>query len=227
MKVVLATIDPQVAQLRSSLLGRKDFVVAGVTSATAIQNTVQHEHPEVLVIDMALPDTPGDGVCAEIKGNPDTAGTVVVMLVDAGDEWMEDRARQAGADHVLPKPVELGRLEQLLGDILRAPLRKAVRVPIRIKIEGATSVGEMRGESLDISSTGMRVLVADCDLESGFVIWLKFEMSPELPPMICKGEVTRLSKGRDGYQVGLRFISFNGEGANVLRRFLRSQGASD
>ncbi len=225
MKILLATIDPDVAALRQNLLARSTFQVRGVTSAIAAANAVRFDHPEVAVLDIALPDIAGDEVARDLKADPAAKGTVLVLLVE-DDEWMIERARSAGADHVLAKPVKVEDLEALLAGLLHTNLRKAVRVPIRIKIDGASNAGELRGESLDISATGMRMRMASCDFEAGFALWLKMQVSEESAPVICKAEVTRILQSGDGYQVGLKFVSFNGEGAAVLRRFLRDQGAA-
>ena len=225
LKILLATTDPGAKALGKSLLARREFRVMGTVSGVEALNKIKFEHPDVAILDYALPDMNGDDVCRDIKGDPDVQGTIVAVAIEAGDAWLEERARAAGADHVLDKPLRMEAVEAWLAEVMKAPLRRAVRVPVRIKVEGASSMGEMRGEAVDLSTSGIRFIMTECDLETGYSLWLKFSLGDDTPPVVCKGTVVRLVRQRSGYEVALRFTSFNGDGAPILRRFLRANGA--
>lgn len=225
IKILLASTDQRLAKVRDTLQSRRGFRLLYSASAIETFNQVKFEHPDIVLLDFELPDMSGDEVCRGLKADPQTRGTVIAMLVAEGDEWFKQRAEAAGADTVLPKPVPPPVLENWIAGVIHAPIRKAIRVPIRIKVDGATSAGELRGESVDISTTGMRMFMAQCDLEAGFSLWLKFQLEASLPAIVCKAEVMRVAHSDKGYHVGLKFTSFNGEGGPILRKFLRAHGA--
>ncbi len=226
LKVLIATAEAtSVARVRQSLLGRDEYHIVGTTSGVEALNKAKFEHPEVAVIDIALPDLSGDEVCREIRRDPDLSATIVGIMAEKGDEFFEQRARDAGANQVLSKPLDPVEIDAWLGKILAASVRRSVRLPLRIKVAGATSMGEMRGESLDLSSTGIRFDMTTCNLEAGYSIWLKFQISADTPPIVCKGEVVRVINKGGRYEVAVKFASFNGDGGPILRRFLRAQGA--
>ena len=227
LKILLASTEPGSAALGKSLLARKEYRVMGSTSGVDALNKVKFEHPDIAILDYALADMNGDEVCREIKADPDVRGTIVAVAIVAGDAWLESRAKEAGADHVLDKPLEIEVVETWLAEVMKAPLRRAVRVPLRIKVEGASSMGEMSGDAIDLSTSGLRFLMRNCELETGYSVWLKFRLGEDTPPVVCKGQVVRLVRQGSGYEIAVKFTSFNGDGAPILRRYLRSQGAGE
>jgi DNA-binding response OmpR family regulator len=227
LKVLLVSHDPDVAQVRKSLLNRQEIQILTSTSGVDAYNKVKFDHPELAVIDIALHDVSGDEVCRDIKNDVHTRGTIVALLIDSGDDWFASRAREAGADLIFHKPLQVGDLEKTVAKILSAPLRKALRVVVRVKVDGASGLGEMRGESVDISSNGMQFQMSNCELEKGYSLWLKFQLADDQPAVVCKAEVVRVMHQSSTYRVGVQFSAFNGDGAAVLRKFLREKGASD
>ena len=93
-------------------------------------------------------------------------------------------------------------------------------------VDGSAAVGEMRGESMDISVTGIQVRMQKCPLEQGFALWLKFQLNEDLPTVVCKGTVARILQQEGEYRVGVQFKGFQGEGMAVLRKFLRLKGTA-
>ena len=68
------------------------------------------ERPDIILLDLQLPDMHGEEVLAELRRQPQTARTpVAVLSADSGPAQME-RLRAAGADAYFPKPIEIARL---------------------------------------------------------------------------------------------------------------------
>lgn len=223
---ILFVAAPQVVEpLRNSLLARKDFSVRQTASGIDAFNLIKFEHPDLAFVDIALEDEAGDLLCRDVKSDPTTKETFVAVLVEQGDDWFAKRARDAGADAVLAKPLKTEEVAQVIAKVAGQPIRRAVRIPVRIKVDGATSMGEMRGESLDLSISGLLMRMKECELEKGYAVWLKFQISPESAPVVCKAEVVRVVQGSGEYQVGVKFTSFTGSGGDVLRKALREMQA--
>jgi len=69
---------------------------------------------DVVLSDLGLPDIPGDVVIRQILGARSRARQPRVVVVTGYGEPYLTRARQAGADEVLTKPVEWGRILEAL-----------------------------------------------------------------------------------------------------------------
>jgi CheY-like chemotaxis protein len=78
-------------------------VVEAGTAAEAIAQAQRHK-PDLVLLDVALPDNDGFWVCHELKSLPLTSHIPVVMLTAMSLPSDRERAAQAGADGYIVKP---------------------------------------------------------------------------------------------------------------------------
>ena len=66
--------------------------------------------PDVILMDVMMPDMDGFTVCREIRSNPVTANVPIIMLTAL--DWVENKVKgfEAGADDYLSKPFETAEL---------------------------------------------------------------------------------------------------------------------
>lgn len=87
--------------------------------------------PDVILLDVHLPDIPGDLVLNELKAQPATAAIPVMILSADATPVVMRRLLSAGAVAYLTKPVDLAELGRLLdtlaGHVRRHRLREAER----------------------------------------------------------------------------------------------------
>lgn len=72
--------------------------------------------PDVVLLDLRLPDLPGDEVLRRLKGRPETAGSRVIVLSAEAHTLRRDELLAAGADDYLTKPIDIARLLAILDD---------------------------------------------------------------------------------------------------------------
>jgi DNA-binding response OmpR family regulator len=109
--ISLLVIDDNQALLETMSIGLEadGFTVAtapdgkkGLDKASAIK-------PHLILLDVRLPDIDGFQVCRELRRNPDTAATPVILVT--GDRTVDiDKGFAVGADDCIMKPVDLGYL---------------------------------------------------------------------------------------------------------------------
>jgi CheY-like chemotaxis protein len=80
---------------------------------TALQ-TAAAFRPQVVLLDIGLPDRDGYQVARELRRLPGAAGAVLVAVTAYGQERDKEQARAAGFDHHLLKPCDMELLEQVL-----------------------------------------------------------------------------------------------------------------
>jgi DNA-binding response OmpR family regulator len=224
VRVVLVAEAKIAEGVRRSLLERSQLHVRTTASGIEGFNLIKYEHPELAFIDLALADVSGDELCRDVKADPSMKGTQVAMFIDK-DDWFRDRAKDAGADFIIEKPFTIDDLEAVIAKTLNVPVRRAVRVPVRIKVDSATAKGEASGYTVDVSTSGVLFDMEKCELEKGFAIWLKFQLTADSPPITVKGEVARVAPMGTGYRIGVAFKSFHGESGPILKKTLRAMGA--
>lgn len=76
------------------------------------------ERPDLILLDLAMPDMDGVTVCRQLRADPVTAGIPVIMVTAQCDSAAKMRALKAGADDFLSKPLDdvilLARVRSLL-----------------------------------------------------------------------------------------------------------------
>jgi signal transduction histidine kinase len=106
--------------VKTRILKRAGFEVIEATSGGEALELVASRHPDLVLLDVKLPDANGRDICARIKGDPATA-SVAILQTSAMHVEMRDRiaSLDAGADGYLVEPMEP---EELLANV-RALLR--------------------------------------------------------------------------------------------------------
>jgi signal transduction histidine kinase/CheY-like chemotaxis protein len=81
----------------------------------------ERARPEVVICDIGLPDLDGYRVAAALREAPETAAARLVALTGYGDDDSVRRAREAGFDYHLTKPVKPQELRDLLAQAGPSP----------------------------------------------------------------------------------------------------------
>jgi CheY-like chemotaxis protein len=78
--------------------------------------------PDAILLDIGMPRLDGYGACERIRLLPGASATFIVALTGWGNESDKDRARAAGFDRHLVKPVDPEQLLEILAAVpLKAP----------------------------------------------------------------------------------------------------------
>jgi CheY-like chemotaxis protein len=96
------------------LLRAMGHAVEYATSGYAAIETARRFRPEFVLLDLGLPGTDGFAVCYQIKRDPELRSSRVVALTAFSGEASRRRAREAGCEGYLVKPVDTKLIEDLL-----------------------------------------------------------------------------------------------------------------
>jgi len=99
----------------------------------------QQNRPDLIVLDVMMPDLDGFTVCQRLRQNAATAGIPVLMLTAL--TMIKDKVKgfDSGADDYLPKPFEIPELQVRV----RALLRRAGSVPQSASLPEILTAGEI------------------------------------------------------------------------------------
>ena len=106
-QVLVVSDDLDVVQsIKEALESSGECQVTGCSGAYDLGLMAATLHPDVIIVDMAMPGQNSCELCRRIVENPVTAHVKVLGLVDSLSEEEEERLRRCGVTELLVKPLE-------------------------------------------------------------------------------------------------------------------------
>jgi two-component system phosphate regulon response regulator PhoB len=101
-------------------LQREGYVTRRAASGRAgLEAAALEPAPDLVLLDLMLPDIPGTEVCRQLRASERTRGTAVVMLTARGEEVDRVVGFEVGADDYVTKPFSVRELMLRVRAILR------------------------------------------------------------------------------------------------------------
>ena len=131
--ILLVDDLPENLQLLNDLLVNLGYSVRSATSGKLALRTIQAKQPDVILLDLKMPEIDGHQVCATLKSQPETQDIPIIFISAINDTFDKVRAFQLGAVDYITKPFQseevVARLETQLTiqrqkKILEAEIRK-------------------------------------------------------------------------------------------------------
>ncbi len=100
-------------------LEREGFRVYSTGDGEEAVAMVKDYRPDIIVLDWMLPSMSGVEICKQLRWNPDTKSTPIIMLSARGEEGDRIRGLDAGADDYIVKPFSPAELIARIRAIFR------------------------------------------------------------------------------------------------------------
>ncbi|MGA2189295.1 MAG: response regulator, partial [Steroidobacteraceae bacterium] len=97
-------------QLLEVMLAPEGFHLLAAASGAEALAIVEQHHPDVILLDVMMPETDGYRVADTIKGNPATKNIPIIMITALDNREARIQALSAGAEDFLTKPVDRAEL---------------------------------------------------------------------------------------------------------------------
>lgn len=118
--ILIAEDEPSILESLDFILRRAGWSIVSVTDGDAVIDSVVKLRPRVVVLDVMLPKRSGFDVLKQIRANPDTTATPVLILTAKGQQQDRRIAADLGADGFVTKPYAnaevVGAVRRLLGE---------------------------------------------------------------------------------------------------------------
>jgi DNA-binding response OmpR family regulator len=124
-RVLVVEDDRDIADLVGRYLQKAGFDVTVLASGARALAAIAQQPPDVIVLDLMLPEVSGAEVCRTVRSNDKTAATPIIMLTARADEAERVAGLEMGADDYLTKPFSPNELVARV----RALVRRAERRP--------------------------------------------------------------------------------------------------
>ena len=114
MRILVVDDNVDAADSTALLLSLEGYETHSVHSARAALDAAASIKPDVVLLDIGLPEMDGYDVARRLRALADGVPTVIIALTGYGQPADRDRASRAGFDEFLVKPVEPAVLNGVL-----------------------------------------------------------------------------------------------------------------
>ena len=158
-RILVVDDEPNILATIAPLLRARGYEVLTAMTGHAALESVQRDSPDLVILDLGLPDLDGVIVTSQIREN---RGTPIVVLSARGAENDKVRALDAGADDYVTKPFGT---EELLARI-RVALRRIEPPPASEPIVRGTLMIDRERFRVTIGDKEVRLTPKEFDLLS-------------------------------------------------------------
>jgi DNA-binding response OmpR family regulator len=103
-RVLVVDDEPNIVMSLEFLMRRAGFEVSVARNGREALDALEGSPPDLLLLDVMMPEFDGYEVCERIRARPEWCGTKIVMLTARGREVERERGLSLGADAYVTKP---------------------------------------------------------------------------------------------------------------------------
>ena len=174
IKILIVDDDPVNIEVMEGLLAREQYQTTSAQDGEEALKRLAEGKPDLVLLDVMMPDLDGFEVCRRIKSAPETLFLPVVLVTALTDT--EDRVKgiRAGADDFLSKPVDKQELTTRVKSLLRI---KFLHDALEASNRRLNEVLVQRTQQLEKATAELQRLMEE-----------KAHYSPKLTPLSARDE---------------------------------------
>jgi DNA-binding response OmpR family regulator len=103
-KILIADDNENIREALTYLLEDEGYKLWLAKDGADTLRKVSEVHPDILFLDIMMPEINGYDVCRTIKSDPNLKKTYIIMLTAKGQVAEQERGKAVGADEYIVKP---------------------------------------------------------------------------------------------------------------------------
>lgn len=115
-KILIVDDDVHVTTLLKRFLSSEGYEVTAINQSSKAIQTANSLHPDLIILDLMMPQPDGFKVCRMLREDPSYAQTPILIITALDDS--NSRANVFGANDYLTKPFNLDELVARIGALL-------------------------------------------------------------------------------------------------------------
>jgi len=129
-KILIIEDDKDIVELVRHYLEKENFVLKEAADGFSGLKKAKAENFDLVILDIMLPEMDGLEVCKELRADPKTSSTPVIILTAKGEETDKIVGLEMGADDYLTKPFSprelVARIKALLRRVEKKPEKEKI-----------------------------------------------------------------------------------------------------
>ena len=106
-RILIADDEPRLLHIVSMFLGMEGYEVLTASDGEEALRVLDEQSVDLAVLDVMMPKLDGIEVCKRIRARPETQDLPVLVFTSLSADADVERARLAGANHLITKPFSL------------------------------------------------------------------------------------------------------------------------
>ncbi|MBN2601167.1 MAG: response regulator transcription factor [Candidatus Marinimicrobia bacterium] len=164
MPELIAIVDdePDILELVSIHLIKANYRTQKFEQVIPFFDFLERQIPDLLILDLMLPDIDGIEVCKRLKSNKRSSDIPIIMLTARGEEFDKVLGLELGADDYITKPFSTRELVARVRAVLRRKqlgnLEKILVIGDRVKIDLQKYHATVDNSNVDLTVTEFKLL---------------------------------------------------------------------
>ncbi len=157
-RILIIDDDVNLNALLTEYLQGFGHTLVSETTAAAGRKRLRRELPDLLILDVMLPDTDGLTLCREFRAEYDLP---IIMLTARGEVADRVMGLELGADDYMPKPFEPRELVARIQSVIRRARERdqaEVRACDGLRLEAETRRVELDGDEIELTTMEFELL---------------------------------------------------------------------
>ncbi len=125
--ILIVDDNPANLKLARVLLTREGYEARTAGGADEALEAMRSFHPRLILMDLQMPGMDGFELTRRLKADPATGDIIIVALTAYAMKADEERARAAGCDAYMSKPIDTRSLAALVARLLAEPAAGGTR----------------------------------------------------------------------------------------------------
>ena len=226
-KILLVDDVQLFLEMQKDLFRRESYILLTANGGWEALDIMAREKPDLVFMDLFMPQGRGDEACARAKADPALRGIPIVIVTNSKDAKELSACRLSGCQEILFKPIDRDRFLATASRLLPGNTADSARVKLRIPVRfGQNQTSWTQAWAFNLSASGVFV-----ETEHIPSVGQEIHVEITLPTL----EITLSGKARVAWSnlpgtpsrkdypmgAGLQFVDFSESQQKTLQVFLR------
>jgi two-component system cell cycle response regulator DivK len=108
-------------KLFSAMIGSQGYDVLQAENGRGALDMARQRHPDLIIMDLQLPDMSGLDVTRSLKADADTSGIAIIATTAYALRGDEEKIRASGCDGYMAKPIAVSEFLDLIKSLIARP----------------------------------------------------------------------------------------------------------
>ena len=163
IKILVVDDEPDILQFIEYNLVKEGFQVSLANNGKEAIEKTKSENPDLLILDIMMPEMDGVEVCRELRSNSDFEHILITFLTARSEDYSQIAALDVGGDDYITKPIQPRLLISRIKALLRRRYRGVEEVSQTLELGGLLINKEkilvkVEGKEIDLAKKEFELL---------------------------------------------------------------------